>query len=497
MQPTPDPSPILPIVEPLALDLPSNYTTSQVAVSADGSTAYAVVLVPAVDIGALVDRTIHFWLTPIAAISLVLAIGRLVRVRASPERVGERHCRACGYNVNGVTEAAKCPECGIGFDKRRPRIGRRTWRRIAVPTVVILAAIIGCVAFWTLRGTPRKIFRSLDLLSPWAMKVLEADGWLVPASWTARQKSYLAIDSATGGHRAFRHGRENGIAAIAALGNDEVVLVDDDAFVFVDGKRGKTGKTLKLPGFVPLVFDGWDPNSSLPGECLVQFETAPNSPGTNNGRLVAWSPVAGTWRVLVETPWDPTPNTTSGWHGFLRVPGEQTARYMDFVIAAKGAVHTYELRWFDEKGGLLGKTVIPRATASRINAKAPWFNQDGTEMYLTVHQQSARHRFKTAQLIAAAKAGEEPEFRVQQIPLRRSLAEQTGWAVERLDDELLIRKCTTNEIHARLALQIDTNPLQTVVSPDGSCVAVVAFRFPKKVRIVTPPKVFVWRIPAE
>ncbi len=30
------------------------------------------------------------------------------------------HCRRCGYNLTGLTEA-RCPECGAGFDARRRR----------------------------------------------------------------------------------------------------------------------------------------------------------------------------------------------------------------------------------------------------------------------------------------------------------------------------------------------------------------------------------------
>ena len=68
----------------------------------------------------------EFWVyvkLPLYAIFVTVAIPTLLVWRFMP-KFPRGHCRRCGYNLTGLTEA-RCPECGTGVDmvKRRLRPG--------------------------------------------------------------------------------------------------------------------------------------------------------------------------------------------------------------------------------------------------------------------------------------------------------------------------------------------------------------------------------------
>ena len=53
---------------------------------------------------------------PLAYVFLVVAIPTLLVWRLAP-RFPRGHCRRCGYNLKGLTEA-RCPECGQPFEAK-------------------------------------------------------------------------------------------------------------------------------------------------------------------------------------------------------------------------------------------------------------------------------------------------------------------------------------------------------------------------------------------
>ena len=58
------------------------------------------------------DTSVWF---PLYAVFLAVAIPTLLIWRFVP-KFPRGHCRRCGYNLTGLTEA-RCPECGMGFQK--------------------------------------------------------------------------------------------------------------------------------------------------------------------------------------------------------------------------------------------------------------------------------------------------------------------------------------------------------------------------------------------
>ncbi len=54
------------------------------------------------------------FLFPLYALFLAVALPTLLVWRFVP-KFPRGHCRRCGYNLTGLTEA-RCPECGAGFD---------------------------------------------------------------------------------------------------------------------------------------------------------------------------------------------------------------------------------------------------------------------------------------------------------------------------------------------------------------------------------------------
>ena len=57
-----------------------------------------------------------FWF-PLYAVFAAVAVPTLLVWRLLP-KFPRGHCRRCGYNLTGLTEA-RCPECGAGFESVR------------------------------------------------------------------------------------------------------------------------------------------------------------------------------------------------------------------------------------------------------------------------------------------------------------------------------------------------------------------------------------------
>ena len=58
----------------------------------------------------------RFFALPLYAVFLAVALPTLLVCRFVPE-FPRGHCRRCGYNLTGLTEA-RCPECGQPFEAR-------------------------------------------------------------------------------------------------------------------------------------------------------------------------------------------------------------------------------------------------------------------------------------------------------------------------------------------------------------------------------------------
>ena len=55
------------------------------------------------------------YVIPLYAPFLLIALPTLLVWRLAP-KFPRGHCRRCGYNLKGLTEA-RCPECGTGFER--------------------------------------------------------------------------------------------------------------------------------------------------------------------------------------------------------------------------------------------------------------------------------------------------------------------------------------------------------------------------------------------
>lgn len=130
-----------------------------VAFSPDGGTLYVHYEVGAIDVWPIVVFYWPEWVGALVALGTVAALWCVVRVSRRPQVKGAPHCRACNYDLSahaGVRGAgerggfegaagAKCPECGVGLDVRRPRRGRGMARRLA-PAVGAWVVLVGAYA---------------------------------------------------------------------------------------------------------------------------------------------------------------------------------------------------------------------------------------------------------------------------------------------------------------------------------------------------------------
>lgn len=127
------------VIEPLhTLTFSASSDIYQIALTPDGRELFVQLATNAINLSAL---PLMYWPELGGAIvALVLLWGalRIRRVLKAPQRVGEPHCRRCGYCLTGCP-SERCPECGRAT--RRVRIGRgflrRTW---AASTLMALVA---------------------------------------------------------------------------------------------------------------------------------------------------------------------------------------------------------------------------------------------------------------------------------------------------------------------------------------------------------------------
>lgn len=134
----------------------------------------------------------HWVFAAAAGLALAVLAWAIVRVRSRPERPGRRYCRRCGYEI-GDTPAgeppARCSECGRPMaGRRRPvRVGRRAWRRLALPAAAAATLVGGAGTVWALHAAdpwiPRMWFDAW-LRGP-ALRAFERNedlGWLSPGA---------------------------------------------------------------------------------------------------------------------------------------------------------------------------------------------------------------------------------------------------------------------------------------------------------------------------
>lgn len=126
----------------------------------DGARAYGLFHAETLDMWKL---AVNYW--PEAGGVVVGLIGLplvmlAVRALRRPQRANQLYCRRCNYNLAGLPALstlgkgppkepeARCPECGVDLNRRRPVRGIPTWKRAAIPLCVSIALVAGYASLW-------------------------------------------------------------------------------------------------------------------------------------------------------------------------------------------------------------------------------------------------------------------------------------------------------------------------------------------------------------
>lgn len=167
----------VPVIKPMVLDfgvVASRAGGGVVEVQATSEPGVVLVRVeePQVNVGAMIDSGLQP-LSVLVAPALFIALSlRLLRLRTRHQRVGCLYCPACNYEVG---ELSKCPECGTGWEKRKPVIGRT--RKTRVRKLAWCTAIFALLAVATTLLNPPQgagLFERLGVLSTSAVPVADA-----------------------------------------------------------------------------------------------------------------------------------------------------------------------------------------------------------------------------------------------------------------------------------------------------------------------------------
>jgi len=92
------------------------------------------------------EAGVNYWpelLGAVGGVIVLVCVLLTVRIARRPRRIGEWHCRRCGYCLSGAQNplTATCPECSVSAQKKHPRLGRARWKR-ALPLVLIAVALL-------------------------------------------------------------------------------------------------------------------------------------------------------------------------------------------------------------------------------------------------------------------------------------------------------------------------------------------------------------------
>ena len=185
-----------PVIAPdRILELPDVARIGDLAVSADGTTAYVLGAVPAMNIAAVL---FYFWPELLALSAWAAALRGLLRRLRRPVAVGEPQCRACGYLLRGLT-ADRCPECGLTLTPANRIVGRR-WTRslIALALAAVVLPPAWLVGRWRAPRELPTVLRPAWRSTTLAWLARGFPGWQYPWSLRDDAEGLLEIDLSEG-----------------------------------------------------------------------------------------------------------------------------------------------------------------------------------------------------------------------------------------------------------------------------------------------------------
>lgn len=255
---------------------PSDHELRSAVFSPDGSSLYARVVVPAIDIWPIL---VWYWPEALGVLLGLFTLFALWRWRAVSNRRRERgksYCRKCNYEVSGLereragasqdalaatadassvvaASVKKCPECGKELTSRATLLGRSTARRLRSLLALWLIAALGYSSLFIFK-LPRQ--GTLSEWKSWCRKDLadwatnKQNTWLV--SKIKPCDRVIEIDPATG-----RIGRV--VATLPSLTYFNLGISPDGRLLFlgarddrsiscIDVASGGVYRTARLPG---------------------------------------------------------------------------------------------------------------------------------------------------------------------------------------------------------------------------------------------------------
>jgi len=255
---------------------PGDHDLRSAVFSPDGSSLYAHVAVPAIDVWQV---SVSFWPEILAGVLALLTLFVLWRWRAivARKRVrGKSYCRACNYEVGDapsnvastVSDAAapqdsapptaspsirKCPECGSPLLPHMILPGRSTLRRLRWVLAIWLLAAAGYATLFIVK-VPREgeVSQWTSLcskdLADWA--TLKKIAWLIPR--IKRCDRVIELDPATGAIRRV-------VTTLPSQTWVNISISPDGQLLFLDGGQfqsiacvsitsGRVRRVARLPG---------------------------------------------------------------------------------------------------------------------------------------------------------------------------------------------------------------------------------------------------------
>lgn len=382
---------LIQVCQPIEITGLGTEDVQSAAFSPDGSTLYAHVQEPAIDLGALVLGQ-RLWI--LGGLLLALTLVTLVRARRvlnRPQSAGVLYCRRCNYDLSGHAQSGSsstgaprspaCPECGTTLEGRhivrgRTRRARLVWT--AGAWVVLTGLFAGA-------ATPRVARRAAPAIEGWTSTALAR--LATDRGWTSLQRRIrnfdrvVIVDVKT--ERAVRT-----LFRRSCTSYTDIAISPDGRLLIMNGpgdtaaaystSTGRRVRSVALPGnrqyeITAATVCGWSNDGST--AFIPWFDR-----GTAVGGVVAWNLLTGTSPVLFSTPGYKDPDRPWGWgRQFLRLGNAEPARFVSWPSFMEAfPTKTFVLRY--HAPGLPDREFSPSPKPEWQSRPAA--SPDGTTLYV-------------------------------------------------------------------------------------------------------------------
>lgn len=283
------------------LSFPQGKSVQSVALSPEGTTAYANIHVMMFDFGAAAQSVLPPVGGTISTLLVLIAAVLTVKVVKRRRQRGLPYCNRCNYCLDGLGSGTQvCPECGADLTKKSPAMGQTTVRRLR-PAMFLVGIALTLAAIALLAWRQAFSCRSLGWRSQGVAQWLESKPWRTrfPRTWWTQGEVVLAVDTTTGSWRVVAERADATYFDLALTPTGDGIYLQSEDREGVDVVSTTDGHTLAILKCKQDIDLGVNTRAII-GHSQDGTETwlsAATGQTTKKSVLIRWNRVTGTWNI--------------------------------------------------------------------------------------------------------------------------------------------------------------------------------------------------------